>query len=61
MADRVPLGSERPQHPAPGALRRRRLRALAIGTVDRVAFHEVANALDPANATPSGCASAVTG
>ncbi|WP_372406630.1 esterase/lipase family protein [Streptomyces luteireticuli] len=34
---------------------------LAIGTVDRVAFHEVANALDPAHATPSGCASVVTG
>ncbi|KNB49643.1 esterase/lipase family protein [Streptomyces caatingaensis] len=34
---------------------------LAIGTVDRVAFHEVANALDPAYATPSSCASMVTG
>ncbi|WP_344023872.1 esterase/lipase family protein [Streptomyces luteireticuli] len=34
---------------------------LTIGTVDRIAFHEVANALDPANATPTTCASAVTG
>ncbi|MFF8386814.1 esterase/lipase family protein [Streptomyces kanasensis] len=30
---------------------------LAIGLVDRVAFHEVANALDPARATPTTCAS----
>ncbi|MBH1936583.1 alpha/beta fold hydrolase [Streptomyces sp. AV19] len=34
---------------------------LAIGLVDRVAFHEVANTLDPAHATPSSCASVVTG
>ncbi|QKW05696.1 alpha/beta fold hydrolase [Streptomyces sp. NA04227] len=26
-----------------------------IGTVDKVAFHEVANALDPAHATPTTC------
>ncbi|MEU5656107.1 alpha/beta fold hydrolase [Streptomyces sp. NPDC047737] len=32
---------------------------VAIGTVDRIAFHEVANALDPARATPTNCASAV--
>ncbi|MGW2594367.1 esterase/lipase family protein [Streptomyces sp. NPDC001515] len=32
---------------------------VAIGTVDRIAFHEVANALDPAHATPTTCASAV--
>ncbi|MFE4050953.1 esterase/lipase family protein [Streptomyces sp. YIM B13518] len=31
---------------------------LAIGLFDRVAFHEVANALDPARATPTTCASA---
>jgi triacylglycerol esterase/lipase EstA (alpha/beta hydrolase family) len=30
---------------------------LAIALVDRVAFHEVANALDPARATPTTCAS----
>ncbi|WP_418956216.1 esterase/lipase family protein [Streptomyces tritici] len=30
---------------------------VAIGTVDRIAFHEVANALDPAHATPTTCAS----
>ncbi|MEI7031409.1 esterase/lipase family protein [Streptomyces pratensis] len=30
---------------------------VAIGTVDRVAFHEVANSLDPARATPTTCAS----
>lgn len=30
-----------------------------IGLVDRIAFHEVANALDPAHATPTTCASAV--
>ncbi|MFE9444307.1 esterase/lipase family protein [Streptomyces sp. NPDC006602] len=30
-----------------------------IGLLDRVAFHEVANALDPAHATPTTCASAV--
>ncbi|MDT0345501.1 esterase/lipase family protein [Streptomyces litchfieldiae] len=28
---------------------------LAIGLVDRLAFHEVANALDPANAEPTTC------
>lgn len=32
---------------------------VAIGTVDRVAYHEVANALDPAHATRTNCASAV--
>ncbi|MER6047309.1 alpha/beta fold hydrolase [Streptomyces sp. NPDC001793] len=32
----------------------------AIGTIDRVAFHEVANALDPAHATPTTCKSAVS-
>ncbi|MFD7766502.1 esterase/lipase family protein [Streptomyces sp. NPDC059787] len=30
---------------------------LAIGLFDRVAFHEVANALDPAHAEPTTCAS----
>ncbi|QKW26830.1 alpha/beta fold hydrolase [Streptomyces seoulensis] len=30
---------------------------LAIGLTDRIAFHEVANALDPAHATPTTCAS----
>ncbi|MER5304536.1 esterase/lipase family protein [Streptomyces lasiicapitis] len=30
---------------------------VAIGTLDRVAHHEVANALDPAHATPSTCLS----
>ncbi|MFI0713734.1 esterase/lipase family protein [Streptomyces inhibens] len=29
---------------------------LAIGLADRVAFHETANALDPAHATPTTCA-----
>ncbi|MET9954732.1 alpha/beta fold hydrolase [Streptomyces sp. NPDC006339] len=32
---------------------------VAIGTVDRVTFHEVANALDPAHATPTTCLSAI--
>ncbi|MEI5521485.1 alpha/beta fold hydrolase [Streptomyces brasiliscabiei] len=31
----------------------------AIGLLDRVAFHEVVNALDPAHATPTTCLSAV--
>ncbi|MBH1935809.1 alpha/beta fold hydrolase [Streptomyces sp. AV19] len=31
---------------------------LLVGTVDGVAFHEVANALDPAHATPTTCAAA---
>ncbi|MEG8278661.1 esterase/lipase family protein [Streptomyces sp. AHA2] len=31
---------------------------VAIGLMDRIAFHEVANALDPARATPTTCASA---
>ncbi|MFF8898325.1 esterase/lipase family protein [Streptomyces lydicus] len=31
---------------------------VAIGLADRVAFHETANALDPAHATPTTCASA---
>ena len=30
---------------------------VAIGLTDRIAFHEVANALDPAHATPTTCAS----
>lgn len=30
---------------------------LAIALVDRIAFHEVANALDPARARPTTCAS----
>jgi triacylglycerol esterase/lipase EstA (alpha/beta hydrolase family) len=30
---------------------------LAIGLYDRIAYHEVANALDPAHATPTTCAS----
>ncbi|MGY3200758.1 esterase/lipase family protein [Streptomyces sp. TE5632] len=30
---------------------------LAIGVLDRIAFHEVANALDPAHAQPTTCAS----
>ncbi|MFF1305471.1 esterase/lipase family protein [Streptomyces sp. NPDC058307] len=32
----------------------------AIGLFDRIAFHEVANALDPTHATPTTCASALT-
>ncbi|MFD8011237.1 esterase/lipase family protein [Streptomyces sp. NPDC058955] len=32
---------------------------VAIGTVDRIAFHEVANALDPAHATPTTCLSVI--
>ncbi|MER8085524.1 alpha/beta fold hydrolase [Streptomyces sp. NPDC094048] len=32
---------------------------VAIGTVDRIAYHEVANALDPAHATPTTCASVI--
>ena len=32
---------------------------VAIGTVDRITFHEVANALDPAHATPTTCASVI--
>ncbi|MEU2246170.1 alpha/beta fold hydrolase [Streptomyces sp. NPDC019224] len=32
---------------------------VAIGTIDRVAYHEVANALDPAHATPTTCASVI--
>ncbi|ARF54606.1 esterase/lipase family protein [Streptomyces gilvosporeus] len=31
---------------------------VAIGLTDRIAFHETANALDPAHATPTTCASA---
>ncbi|MET9512980.1 alpha/beta fold hydrolase [Streptomyces flavidovirens] len=31
---------------------------VAIGLIDRIAFHEVANALDPGRATPTTCASA---
>ncbi|MEU7263940.1 alpha/beta fold hydrolase [Streptomyces albidoflavus] len=33
---------------------------VVIGTIDRIAFHEVANALDPANATPTTCGSVVS-
>ena len=32
---------------------------VAIGLIDRIAFHEVANSLDPAHATPTTCASAI--
>ncbi|MFB7220269.1 esterase/lipase family protein [Streptomyces sp. NPDC056227] len=32
---------------------------VAIGTVDRIAYHEVVNALDPAHATPTTCASVI--
>ncbi|WP_309054414.1 alpha/beta fold hydrolase [Streptomyces sp.] len=32
---------------------------VAVGTVDRVTFHEVANALDPARATPTTCLSVI--
>jgi triacylglycerol esterase/lipase EstA (alpha/beta hydrolase family) len=32
-----------------------------IGLSDRIAFHLAANALDPANATPANCLTAVTG
>lgn len=32
---------------------------VAIGTLDRLAFHEVTNALDPARATPTTCASVI--
>lgn len=32
---------------------------VAIGLIDRIAFHEVANALDPGRATPTTCASVV--
>ncbi|MFF6778277.1 esterase/lipase family protein [Streptomyces sp. NPDC012637] len=32
---------------------------VAIGTVDRIVFHEVNNALDPAHATPTTCLSVV--
>ncbi|MFF4739599.1 esterase/lipase family protein [Streptomyces sp. NPDC001262] len=33
---------------------------IALGLVDRIAFHEVKNALDPAHATPTTCKSAVS-
>ncbi|MEH0582209.1 alpha/beta fold hydrolase [Streptomyces sp. B21-108] len=33
---------------------------VAIGLFDRIAFHEVAGALDPAHATPTTCASALS-
>ncbi|GGO90312.1 esterase/lipase family protein [Wenjunlia tyrosinilytica] len=33
---------------------------VAIGTIDRIAFHETANALDPAHATPTTCASVLS-
>ncbi|MEV0775390.1 esterase/lipase family protein [Streptomyces sp. NPDC050433] len=32
---------------------------VAIGLIDRIAFHEVANALDPSRATPTTCASVI--
>ncbi|MGI5483606.1 esterase/lipase family protein [Streptomyces lavendofoliae] len=32
---------------------------VAIGLLDRIAYHEVVNALDPAHATPTTCASVV--
>ncbi|MFD7325136.1 esterase/lipase family protein [Streptomyces sp. NPDC059875] len=32
---------------------------VAIGTVDRVTFHEVVNALDPAHASPTTCVSVI--
>ncbi|MET7365164.1 alpha/beta fold hydrolase [Streptomyces sp. NPDC005566] len=32
---------------------------VAIGTIDRIAFHEVENALDPAHATPTDCLSVI--
>ncbi|MFI6684656.1 lipase family alpha/beta hydrolase [Streptomyces sp. NPDC050485] len=32
---------------------------VAIGLADRIAYHEVVNALDPAHATPTTCASAI--
>ncbi|MEV0093097.1 alpha/beta fold hydrolase [Streptomyces sp. NPDC050738] len=32
---------------------------VTIGTVDRIAFHEVANSLDPAHSSPTTCASVV--
>uniref|UniRef100_A0ABP6S6N4 Alpha/beta fold hydrolase n=1 Tax=Streptomyces sannanensis TaxID=285536 RepID=A0ABP6S6N4_9ACTN len=32
---------------------------VAIGLLDRIAYHEVANALDPAHATPTDCLSAL--
>ncbi|ORT60106.1 alpha/beta fold hydrolase [Streptomyces sp. CB03238] len=32
---------------------------VAIGLTDRIAFHEVVNALDPAHATPTTCASVI--
>ncbi|POX45718.1 lipase [Streptomyces sp. Ru71] len=31
-----------------------------VGLTDRIAFHEVANALDPAHATPTTCASVIS-
>ncbi|SEG58339.1 Lipase (class 2) [Actinacidiphila yanglinensis] len=33
---------------------------VALGLTDRIAFHEAANALDPAHATPTTCLSAVS-
>ncbi|MFJ2277001.1 esterase/lipase family protein [Streptomyces sp. NPDC087866] len=32
---------------------------VAIGTIDRIAYHEVVNALDPAHASPTDCASVI--
>ncbi|MGW1074564.1 esterase/lipase family protein [Streptomyces sp. NPDC002537] len=34
---------------------------LTLGTIDRLAFNETANALDPANATPTTCRTMLTG
>ncbi|MFI1796433.1 esterase/lipase family protein [Streptomyces sp. NPDC020379] len=33
---------------------------IALGLIDRIAFHEVKNALDPAHATPTTCKSAIS-
>ncbi|MFI1971114.1 esterase/lipase family protein [Streptomyces cinnamoneus] len=33
---------------------------LALGTIDRIAFHEAAGALDPEHATPANCATLLT-
>nr|WP_221463015.1 alpha/beta fold hydrolase [Streptomyces olivoverticillatus] len=32
---------------------------VALGTIDRVVFHEILNSLDPAHATPTTCASVI--
>jgi hypothetical protein len=33
---------------------------VTLGLIDRIAFHEAANALDPAHASPTTCLSAVS-